>query len=62
MIHATISLLSLLMFLGGCKYSDNNGEELTRYTLLQDLRWGELHSIPFDSLIASDPYIFADNA
>lgn len=62
MILATISLLSLLMFLGGCKFSDNNGEELYRYTLLQDSRWGEMRSIPFDSLIASDPFILADKA
>lgn len=59
---AIVSLLSLFLFLCGCKFTDENGDELSRYTLLQGLRWGELRKIPFDSLIASDPYILADKA
>ncbi len=57
-----ISLFSLFLFLNGCQFFETGSRDHSRFTLLKGLESGEIRTIPFDSLIATDPYILADEA
>jgi len=57
-----VGLLSLFLLLNGCQFLDSGNSDQSRYTLLKGLGSGEVRTLPFDSLIATDPYILADEA
>lgn len=56
------SLLSLFLILNGCHNLDSGNDEQSHFILLKGLGAGEVRTIPYDSLIAPDPYILADEA
>lgn len=57
-----VCLLFLLLVLNRCQFHDKGNDGHSRFTLLKGLGSGEVQTIPFDSLIATDPYILADEA
>lgn len=58
----TACLLSLFLFLNGCQFLETGIREQSRFTLLKGWGSGEVSTIPFDSLVATDPFILADKA
>ena len=62
MSYGVVCLLSLFLILNGCCNLDSGNDEQSHFILLKGLGAGEVRTIPFDSLIATDPYILADEA
>ncbi len=53
-------LLPLFFMMNGCGFSGNSIDQPSPFIMVKGSGWEEVHTIPFDSLIVTDPFILAD--
>lgn len=53
-------LLPLFLVMNGCGSSGGNGDKPSPFIMVKGSDWKEVYTVPFDSLIVTDPFILAD--